>query len=93
MSMNELVKLKKPSLPVFWDYETSVKFVSETIFKWKNLTEDIAKELWIAREKLRSPGARNDLTSGQKSRGWAQKKGVTGTKVPVIKPGLNTVKQ
>ena len=61
MSMNELVKLKKPSLPVFWDYETSVKFVSETIFKWKNLTEDIAKELWIAREIIQRERGRGPL--------------------------------
>ena len=88
MSMNELVKLKKPSLPVFWDYETSVKFVSETIFKWKNLTEDIAKELWIAREKLRFQGARNDLTSDQKIRGWADYCEKIGTSKGVVNKWL-----
>lgn len=70
--MNELVKLEKPKLPMYWEYETSTKFVSETIFKWKNLTADVAKELWIAREMLSKPGKRTDLTPEQKFRGWAQ---------------------
>lgn len=69
--MNGLVKLVKPKLPVYWEYKISTKFVSDNIFKWKNLTEDVAKELWIAREMLSKQGARTDLTSEQKFRGWA----------------------
>lgn len=66
----ELVKLEKPQLPVYWEYDNSVKFVSKTIFKWKKLTEDVAKELWTAREMIRKQGARNDLTSDQLIRSW-----------------------
>lgn len=50
----ELAKFKKPELPVEWNYESSVKRVKGHIYKWKNLTEDIAKDLWVAREKLSS---------------------------------------
>jgi len=52
----EIVKLEKPQLPMYWEYETSIKFVSETIFKWKNITADIANELWIARYFLSKEG-------------------------------------
>lgn len=48
----ELAKFKKPALPVEWNYESSVKRVKGHIYKWTNLTEDIAKDLWVAREKL-----------------------------------------
>jgi hypothetical protein len=48
----ELAKLDKPTLPTKWDYDTSVKKTKGYIYRWKNLTENIAKELWIAREKL-----------------------------------------
>jgi len=54
--MNGLIKLVKPKLPVYWEYKTSTKFVSDNIFKWKNLTEDVAKELWIARTWLSKEG-------------------------------------
>lgn len=70
--MNELVKLSKPNLPIYWEYGNSIKFVSENIFKWKNITEDIAKELWIAREILRSQGKRTDLTSDQLIQSWSE---------------------
>lgn len=55
----ELAKFKKPALPVKWDYETSVKRVKGHIYKWKNLTEDIALDLWIARELLSKVGNPN----------------------------------
>lgn len=70
--MNELVKFEKPQLPAKWEYNESVYFVKETVFKWKNLTEEIAQELWVAREMLRSQGRRSDLTSMQKSRSWTE---------------------
>jgi len=57
----ELVKIERPQLPERWDYEESVKKVRGFIYKWKNLTKEIAQELWIAREKLRAQGQRTDL--------------------------------
>lgn len=43
----------KPSLPLTWDYSVSVKDVVSGIHKWKNLTEEMACELWIAREMIK----------------------------------------
>lgn len=63
--MNELVRFEKPNHPVIWNYETSVKFVSQNIFKWKTLTEEVAKELYSAREML-STQAWNKKTDGTK---------------------------
>lgn len=68
----ELAKFKKPALPVKWNYEVSVKHTKSHIYKWKNLTEDIARELWIARQKLSIQGARTDLTSEGKFRSWSE---------------------
>jgi hypothetical protein len=69
--MNELVKLENPKFPMYWEYETSTKFVSETIFKWKNLTGDVAKELWIARIMLSKEG-RPKTGSKDPVKTWAQ---------------------
>lgn len=66
----ELVKVERPLLPERWDYEESVEKVKGFIYKWKNLTIEIAQELFIAREKLRSQGQRSDLTSGKNTRSW-----------------------
>jgi ParB family chromosome partitioning protein len=68
--MDIIKQIEKPKLPMYWDYETSTKFVSETIFKWRNLTEEVAKELWVARAILSKQGMRTDLTSEQKFRSW-----------------------
>ena len=61
-------KLNPPTIPKDWNYDTSVKKTKQIIYKWKNLTEELAKELWIAREKLSAQGKRTDLTSGKNSR-------------------------
>jgi len=66
----ELVKVEQPQLPECWDYEESVKRIKGNLYKWKNLTIEIAQELWIAREKLRTQGQRTDLTSGKNTRSW-----------------------
>lgn len=69
----ELVKLKKPKLPLRWDYDESVGRVKGFIYKWRDLTIEIAQELWIAREKLRAQGKRTDLeTKVSKSPTWTQ---------------------
>ena len=72
--MNELIVIEPtetlPTVPDNWDYDTSVEKTKTFIYKWKNLTDDIKEELWIAREMLSKPGVRTDLTSEQKFQGW-----------------------
>ena len=68
--MADLITLEKPELPLDWEYEKSVQKVQALIFKWKNLTEELIGELWIAREMLSEPG-----------RPWPEE--INGTKVPV----------
>lgn len=65
--MNELVPIiQKPGLPSKWDYDKSVKKVKQQIYKWKNLTIEMANELWIAREILSAQGRRTDLEIDKK---------------------------
>ena len=67
----ELIKIvAKPTIPVNWDYNKSVERVKTILYNWKNLTEEMANELWVAREVLNAQGQRTDLTSGQKFRSW-----------------------
>lgn len=66
--MTKTEKVKKTS----WDYNESVAMIAPKILKWKTLTLDIYQELYKARKQLSRPGARNDLTSKQKLRGWTQ---------------------
>lgn len=51
-----IVKVEKPEVPDTWDYGESVQRVKAFVYKWKNLTEEIARELWIAREVLSERG-------------------------------------
>lgn len=54
--MNELLVIEeKPKIPTNWNYEKSVKKVKQVVYKWKNITAELAKELWIAREMLSIP--------------------------------------
>ena len=54
--MNELIVIEPtdvlPAIPEDWDYDTSVEKTKTFIYKWKNLSDDILEELWVAREKL-----------------------------------------
>ena len=55
--MHQLTQLdnlnqEQPQLPVDWNYKESVKKVKQVVFKWKNLTIELAQELWVAREML-----------------------------------------
>lgn len=52
--MDELIILEKPALPEQWDYDQSVKTVKSHIYKWRNLTAELARELYVAREMLSS---------------------------------------
>lgn len=55
-------ELKKPSIPKKWTYAESVKKVKGFTYKWKHLTIEIAKELWVAREKLSKRTGRPRIT-------------------------------
>lgn len=61
--MSDLIKLdmEKPLIPDDWNYEQSVEKVGALIYKWKNLTFEIIRELWIANKILSSQGLRTDL--------------------------------
>lgn len=51
--MKDLIKIEqKPIIPTDWNYDGSVVKVKQYIYKWKNLTYELACELWIAREIL-----------------------------------------
>jgi len=54
--MTDLIKVEfiKPAIPEDWNYDESIKKVKGFVYKAKNLTEEILKELYIAREKLSS---------------------------------------
>jgi N6-adenosine-specific RNA methylase IME4 len=48
--------LAVPEIPKDWDYDKSVKLVGGLIYKWKNMTAEIAEELCIARKSLSREG-------------------------------------
>lgn len=54
--MNDLMLFQHPTIPDTWDYKESVEKMKRLIYKWKNLTRDVANELWIARESLSQKG-------------------------------------
>ena len=43
-----------PVIPGEWNYEESIKRLQPLVYKWKNLTIEVAQELYVAREKLSS---------------------------------------
>jgi len=45
-----------PEIPENWNYDESVNKVKRFVYKAKNLTQEILKELWIARELLSKEG-------------------------------------
>lgn len=53
--MKDLVVIEQlPKVPADWNYEESAARVKQVIYKWKNLTLELATELYIAREVLTS---------------------------------------
>lgn len=68
---NQIVKLEPPKvIPNDWDYCVSVKKVRQVIYKWGDITLDLANELWIAREILSAQGARTDLGANASKLTW-----------------------
>lgn len=71
--MDKLIEIEfiKPIIPEEWNYDESVNKVKAFVYKWKNLTEDIAQELWIARELLSGVGNPN-WNKSSNSQTWTQ---------------------
>ena len=66
---NPLVNL--PDLEnVEWNYDQSVKKMRQLVVKWKSLSIEILRELYLARMNLSAQGNRSDIT-GEKV-GWSQ---------------------
>lgn len=64
---NLVVFEEKPKIPEEWDYEKSVSKVKQQIYKWKNLSIEIIRELWIAHTILTS----QVIGRGFKGKTWA----------------------
>jgi len=85
--MNELVVIEqKPIIPKAWDYEESIGKVKSVLYKWKNMTLEMANELWIAREKLSQVG-RNWNKSSNKT--WSTYCMEIGSRRQVVNRWLN----
>lgn len=55
--MKELVVIEQlPEVPTDWNYEESVARVKQVIYTWKNLTLELATELYIAKQALAKEG-------------------------------------
>lgn len=57
-------------IPSTWSYNKSVIKVQGLVVKWKNISVEILKELYIAREHLSKQGTRNDLSTNVEKMGW-----------------------
>jgi hypothetical protein len=70
--MDDLViyELGETNIPHNWDYGASVEKMRGLVFQWKNISVEILKELYIARELLSSQGYRNDLDPNGSKLGW-----------------------
>ena len=65
MAKDLFVIKQLPIIPENWDYEKAVTEVKQLIYKWKNLTMKLAKELLIARKILSvHPKERQRTSSG-----------------------------
>ena len=87
--MNDLIVMtdELPAVPNDWDYDNSVKKTKTFFYKWKNLTNEILEELWVAREKLSIPPQEAKLVSRNKSsmiRTWSDYCEEIGTSRQVV---------
>ena len=58
------------TLPEEWDYRKSVLKMGRLMFTWKQVSIDMLRELWVARETLSQPGLRSDLVPNG-TRSWS----------------------
>jgi len=61
MKSSEIIRINTPKIPNNWDYEESVKKTKQLFIRWKDITIEIASDIWIAREILSSQGKRIDI--------------------------------
>tara|TARA_Y100000034_G_scaffold122992_1_gene169174 strand:+ start:2529 stop:2897 length:369 start_codon:yes stop_codon:yes gene_type:complete len=84
--LNELIVIEPtdalPVVPDNWDYDISVEKTKTFFYKWKNLTDDIKEELWIAREKLSIVGRNWNESSNKKT--WSDYCEELGTSRQVV---------
>ena len=59
--MGKAIAKVTAKLPARWNYNASVRRMRRTVWKWRNLTASMLRELHIAHEKLSMQGARTDL--------------------------------
>src|SRR3990172_1692235 len=75
VKMTQMIKAQEllplPDIPEVWDCEKSVEKVKKMVYQWKNLTAEIAVDLFIAREKLSSQGLRTDIGTNVPKLTWA----------------------
>lgn len=73
INIMEIIKLENtqlPTLPDEWSYDESIERMRPLFYKWKNLTIEVAQELYVAREKLSNSGIRTDLDANASRFTW-----------------------
>ena len=71
----EIIIFEEPKIPAKWDYDQSVKKVKVLVYKWKNLTQEVVEELFIAKSVLSNQGARTDLNEKETWEGYCNEIG------------------
>lgn len=88
MARELLVIDQKPLIPADWDYDTSVSKMKAVLYKWKEMTGGMAKDLWIAREKLSEVGNPN-WNKSSNSKTWTDYCFEIGSSRQVVNRWLN----
>lgn len=60
--LDKVPVISNRNIPDDWDYNKAGQKLQDTVFNFRKLTEDICKQLWVARVKLSHPGKRTDLS-------------------------------
>jgi hypothetical protein len=70
--MDEIViyEMGETQIPEEWSYDTSVLKMRGLVVQWKNISIEILRELYIAKQKLSAQGVRNDLDPNGSKLGW-----------------------
>jgi hypothetical protein len=70
--MDEIViyEMGETQIPEDWDYDYSVMRMRGLVLQWKNISIEILRELYIAKQKLSAQGVRNDLDPNGSKLGW-----------------------
>jgi len=66
----DLITLQRPQITTSWNYSESVSKCKQILYKWKNITTELANELWIAREHLSQVGNPN-WNNSSNSKNWS----------------------